>query len=236
MLRLLALVSLLTTTALPVGRAFDYFYRSHHLEAQCGQSLGNTQWRGSLAMEHFQRCTLYASYQVVPNPPSAPSGQDQTVTTAALPGNASCPSQGCLPALLAQINRDRAAAGRAPLQFDPTQSAGTASCPGSLGHSRAMAASGEIWHINASYPRQSFPANLCGRFSAGGENVGMASGSEWSALSEIHHLMMSEPYTPGCLDNHHCNLLSANYARIGLAASQRGGVWYLTEDFLGASR
>jgi uncharacterized protein YkwD len=134
------------------------------------------------------------------------------------------------------INSTRAQYGLGPLDLDPTQSSGTTTCAGSLGHSVAMQASGTIWHYNPAYPQASFPNNLCVRYSTAGENVGMWPGSEMAGLIAIHNAMMNEPHdaaTCALEMNHACNILSANYARVGIGIVYSDNTVWLTEDFIG---
>lgn len=123
-----------------------------------------------------------------------------------------------------------------PLGLNAIQSAGTGSCVGSIGHSQAMAESGFIWHTNPNYPAASFPNNLCDAqgISAAAENVGVfSSGDELKDLQGIHALMMSESWSPGCVGNHICSILSAQYTQVGIGIYQSGGSTWLTEDFTG---
>ena len=122
-----------------------------------------------------------------------------------------------------------------PRTLDMTQSNGTGSCVGSIGHSQAMAASGQIWHVNPAYPRASVPNNFCESTTMWGENVGMASGPEWSALQTITNLMMQEPHSAAMCatqDNHACNILNPAFRRVGIGIVVSGGATWLTEDFL----
>jgi uncharacterized protein YkwD len=139
-------------------------------------------------------------------------------------------------AMLNIINTTRAGAGLPPFAINQTQSSGTSSCAGSYGHSKAMAASGSIWHSNPSYPAASFPENLCVPTSAAGENVGQFnSGNELTDLQSMNSMMMSEPHDAAtCASgiNHACNILNASYHQVGIGIYYDGSHTWLTEDFL----
>jgi uncharacterized protein YkwD len=150
----------------------------------------------------------------------------------------SCSGDSCMNALLTVLNNTRAQYGVGPLSLDLTQSNGTATCVGSIGHSEAMEKSGSIWHVNSAYPSASFPYNNCyyGGLNSPpvAQNVGMASDSnELNAILYIHNLMMSEQHFPGCTGNHACNILSPTYSRVGLGILYVNGAVWLTEDFIG---
>lgn len=153
-------------------------------------------------------------------------------TPGACPGSQS----GCIQAMVNIVNQDRARYGIAPLTLNTTQSNGTGSCPGSYGHSVAMAQSGQIWHTNPNYPQASFPTNICITFNTAGENVGMSSsGNELQDLQTMDNLMMSEnpntPSTCGTTVNHACNILNASYHQIGIGIYVSNNTTWLTEDF-----
>lgn len=188
--------------------------------------------------------TYVLEYQMIDeNVAVFPQYLDSRVTVNA-PPSTSPPSSGsctgastqtaCIQAMLNIINGDRAAAGLAPYSLNMTDSNGTSTCPGAYGHSTAMAQTGSIWHVNSSYPQASFPNNICMAYSAAGQNVGMASGSEVSALQTIDNLMMSEPHdasTCATTVNHACNILSKNYHQVGIGIYYVNNVAWLTEDF-----
>jgi uncharacterized protein YkwD len=136
-----------------------------------------------------------------PNPPGSPDAYQQQ--------------------LLDLINRSRASAGLPPYTFSPVQSAGTASCVGSYGHSVHMAQVGQISH-------DQFPQDICIPWSAAGENVGEASGSESAAIQTLHQLMISEG--PG--GGHYQNIMSTTFTTIGIGLYYTGGTLWLTEDFV----
>jgi len=150
-----------------------------------------------------------------------------------------CPSTdgtqtACMQAVVNMINNDRAQNGvSSKLTLNGTQSYGTGSCVGSIGHSTAMAQSGSIWHEDSSYPAASFPNDICVRFSTAGENVGAFPGNELQALQSMNDEMMSEPHSPNCTGNHACNILSPNYTSVGIGIVVQGGQTWLTEDFTG---
>lgn len=135
------------------------------------------------------------------------------------------------------LNSTRAQYGLGPLSLDLTQSNGTATCAGSLGHSEAMQQSGSIWHVNPNYPQASFPNNFCVRYYSAGENVGMmSSGNEMNDLIGINNLMMNEPHDPSyCATyvNHACTIISTKYSRVGIGIVYINGTTWLTEDFIG---
>jgi uncharacterized protein YkwD len=161
----------------------------------------------------------------------------------------------CRKALLQIINQDRATNGRQPLLLDSHQTYGDTQCPGSQGHSRAMARAGYIFHTDTNYIKESFPNDICGwptlrhvtkglsrmafhapflagvvTFTSAAENVGASSGPKWAALQIIHQLMINEGPNGG----HYQNLMSYTSTHIGIGI-RRGsdGNLYLTEDFTG---
>jgi uncharacterized protein YkwD len=174
-----------------------------------------------------------------PTDTATPIPTDTPVPTATLP--TTCNGQSCMDAMLQIINNTRAQYGLSPYSLDLTQSNGTATCVGSIGHSEAMQQSGSIWHVNPAYPAASFTNNNCyyGGINSPpvGQNVGvMSNGSEMNDLIGIHNLMMSEPHdaaTCATSINHACALLSTTYHRVGLGILFVNGVTWLTEDFIG---
>jgi uncharacterized protein YkwD len=145
--------------------------------------------------------------------------------------------QSCTALLLDMVNRHRERHHLPALQLVPVQSRGEAGCPGSYGHSVAMAATGGIWHTNHHYPRQSFPHNICVRYAYSGENVGESfSGNEATDIQTLDHLMMQEPHSANaCAStvNHACNILDPEFRAIGIGLYERNGATWLTEDFIG---
>jgi uncharacterized protein YkwD len=133
------------------------------------------------------------------------------------------------------VNLQRVRNGLSKLSLKPEQSAGTGSCVGSFGHSEAMARSGAIWHINAQFPKASFPNSICVHFLHAGENVGeSASGNVDGDLLALANLMMSEPHTKSdCASNvnHACNILNPAFHHIGIGVYYAAGATWLTEDF-----
>ncbi|HJU17742.1 MAG TPA: carbohydrate-binding domain-containing protein [Stellaceae bacterium] len=123
--------------------------------------------------------------------------------------------------LLGLINGSRAGAGLGPLTFSSVQSAGTASCVGSYGHSVHMAQVGQISH-------DQFPQDICIPWSAAGENVGVASGSESGAIQTLHQQMMNEG--PG--GGHYQNIMSSTFTTIGIGLYYVNNTLWLTEDFV----
>lgn len=140
-------------------------------------------------------------------------------------------------AMLSIINVTRAGSNLPPFHLSATQSAGTASCVGSYGHSKDMAASGQIWHQNPNYPDASWPNNMCISYTTGGENVGeMSTGNEMQDLQAIHNLMMGEAHdasTCAHYVNHACNILSPQFTTVGIGIYNANNVTWLTEDFAG---
>jgi uncharacterized protein YkwD len=123
--------------------------------------------------------------------------------------------------LLSLINGSRAGAGLSPLTFSAVQSAGTASCVGSYGHSVHMAQVGQIGH-------DQFPQDICIPWSSAGENVGEATGSESNGIQLLHQLMMNEG--PG--GGHYRNIMSTTFTTVGIGLYYTGGILWLTEDFV----
>jgi uncharacterized protein YkwD len=123
--------------------------------------------------------------------------------------------------LLSLINGSRAGAGLSPLTFSAVQSAGTASCVGSYGHSVHMEQVGQISH-------DQFPQDICVPWSSAGENVGWASGSESAAIQILHQYMMNEGPSGG----HYRNIMSPTYTTVGIGLYYTGGILWLTEDFV----
>jgi uncharacterized protein YkwD len=123
--------------------------------------------------------------------------------------------------LLNLINGSRAGAGLSPYTFSAVQSEGTASCVGSYGHSVHMAQVGQISH-------DQFPQDICIPWSAAGENVGEASGSESAAIQTLHQDMMNEGPSGG----HYQNIMSTTFTTVGIGLYYTGGTLWLTEDFV----
>jgi uncharacterized protein YkwD len=141
----------------------------------------------------------------------------------------------CSRAMLKLINLERSQHGLPKVALKPVQSVGTTSCVGSYGHSQAMARSGAIWHVNAQFPRASFPNSICVRFMHAGENVGeSASGTVTGDLQALSNLMMSEPHSKSdCAStpNHACNILNPTFRHVGIGVYYANGATWLTEDF-----
>ena len=166
-------------------------------------------------------------------PPVSPS---PTATPLATPGKAAGPSCSfCVQAMLSLLRADRAKYGLPPLVLQPTQSTGTKTCVGAYGHSAAMATTGALWHINARYPRASFPRDICVSSQEAAENVGeSASGSPERDLQLLNSLMMSELHTrSACASggSHACNILNPHFHTVGIGVYYANGVTWLTEDF-----
>jgi uncharacterized protein YkwD len=141
----------------------------------------------------------------------------------------------CTTTMLNLINGDRAQYGLPKLTMKPVQSVGKASCVGSYGHSEAMARSSAIWHVNAQFPRASFPNSICVHFMHAGENVGESStGNALSDLKTLDTMMMAEPHGKGiCASttNHACNILNPAFHLVGIGVYYVNGATWLTEDF-----
>jgi uncharacterized protein YkwD len=141
----------------------------------------------------------------------------------------------CTTAMLKILNADRAQYGLAKLTLKPSQSVGKATCVGSYGHSQAMAKSGAIWHVNAQYPRASFPNSICVHFMHAGENVGeSSSGNADGDLKTLEAMMMAEPHSKSaCAStvNHACNILNPEFHQVGIGVYYANGATWLTEDF-----
>jgi hypothetical protein len=162
-----------------------------------------------------------------------PSTANSTATTASVCSG----THGCTSMLLSLLNLHRERHHLAPLQLTPVQSNGRSGCPGSYGHSVAMATTGGIWHTNDRYPRQSFPHNICVRYSSVGENVGEAfTGTESVDIHVLDQMMMNEPHSAGVCAatyNHACNILNSAYHFVGIGLFEHNGTTWLTEDFIG---
>jgi uncharacterized protein YkwD len=141
----------------------------------------------------------------------------------------------CTTAMLKILNADRTQYGLPKLTLKPSQSVGKASCVGSYGHSLAMAKSGAIWHINAKFPRASFPNSICVHFMHAGENVGeSASGNADGDMKTLDSMMMAEPHSKSaCAStvNHACNILNPQFHQVGIGVYYANGAAWLTEDF-----
>lgn len=147
----------------------------------------------------------------VPTPPSSPTPPPTSPTS----------PDAFQQQLLNLINESRASAGLRPYTFSAVQSAGTASCVGSYGHSVHMAQVGQISH-------DQFPQDICIPWSAAGENVGGASGSESAAIQTLHQDMMNEGPSGG----HYQNIMSTTFTTVGIGLYYTGGTLWLTEDFV----
>jgi uncharacterized protein YkwD len=123
--------------------------------------------------------------------------------------------------LLNLINASRASGGLPPYTFSAVQSAGTASCVGSYGHSVHMAQQGQISH-------DQFPQDICIAWTAAGENVGEASGNETEAIQLLHQDMMNEGPSGG----HYQNIMSRTFTTVGIGLYYSNGTLWLTEDFV----
>lgn len=179
---------------------------------------------------------------LTPTMTSTPTRTPSPTPTATSTPVPNCPGtpEACVQVVLDQINASRAQYGIAPVTLNTTQSYGAGSCVGSIGHSQAMAQSGQIWHQNPAYVSASWPNSICVRYGTAGENVGMSGqGNELSDIRYIHQLMMGEnPNTPdGCAawggTNHACTILNPNYREVGIGLVYSGNSTWFTTDFLG---
>jgi uncharacterized protein YkwD len=136
------------------------------------------------------------------------------------PGAASSPDAN-QQQLLGLINASRAGGGLAPYTFSAEQSSGNANCVGSFGHSVHMQQVGQISH-------DQFPQDICVSWSAAGENVGEAGGSESQAIQSLHQQMMNEGPSGG----HYQNIMSTQFTTIGIGLYYVNGMLWLTEDFV----
>lgn len=130
----------------------------------------------------------------------------------------------CLRMLTNHINADRARHGAGPLTFSWPASRGNASCIGAFGHARHMAAMEQISH-------DQFPSDVCFPWASVAENVGEAGGSKEQAILADLAQMLSEPWTPGCTNDHACNLRNPAYHHLaaGLARGADGN-WFISEE------
>lgn len=164
------------------------------------------------------------------NPTATPTRTPSPVPTSTSPPDNNCTGNStesaCMSYMLSILNSDRATHGVALLTLNTTESYGTGSCVGSYGHSVHMAQMGQISH-------DQFPGDICIPYMIAGENVGEANtGSETNDLQTIDNLMMSEPYSPGCTDNHACNILNSSFHQVGIGIDRDTyGTTWLTEDF-----
>jgi uncharacterized protein YkwD len=84
-----------------------------------------------------------------------------------------------------------------------------------------MAQVGQISH-------DQFPQDICIPWSAAGENVGEASGSESAAIQTLHQGMMNEGPSGG----HYQNIMSTAFTTVGIGLYYSGNTLWLTEDFV----
>jgi len=128
--------------------------------------------------------------------------------------------------LLALLNAHRAAAGVPALALDNTlrTEAREHSCDMQQHHHLSHTGSG------GSTPFQRIRAAGV-TYRVAGENIGETTGYALTAgIDRDDRDMMAEPLTPG---NHHANIVSPAYTRVGLGVIYLGGQLYFTEDFVG---
>lgn len=142
-------------------------------------------------------------------PPTVPPSAAPTTTVAPAPVQAPRPVDAT--GLLVDLaNRERTAAGLAPLRVDGGSNAIAA------GWSGAMADRGVLAHNDAWFTagnRSRLGARLLG------ENVAFA-----GSLEAAHATLMASPH-------HRDNLLDARFTVVGMAAVERNGLWWVTQDF-----
>lgn len=193
--------------------------------------------RSLLMLAMAATCWSGSAVALAADQPPEPPAYSTTVPVASTVSTSCGAAPACLQATLRLINLDRARNGLNPLTLIRRQSDGASGCPGSYGHSSAMAQSGAIWHINPRFPRASFPHNICVTYRSAGENVGESStGNVRDDLQTLDRLMMSEPHTAtACAASydHACNILNPIFRHVGIGIYLKGGVTWLTEDFLG---
>lgn len=181
------------------------------------------------------------SAQVLPSQSRNAGAATEIISVAVGSGTTTTPNacntvvSGCTTRILGIMNADRSRYGLPKLVLTTAQSTGSTKCVGSYGHSVAMARSSAIWHINARYPRASFPTSICVPFLHAGENVGeSASGNAKGDLKVLDNLMMSEPHSRSdCATtvNHACNILNPLFHKVGIGVYYINGATWLTEDF-----
>lgn len=233
------------------------FANSAKVRLECGRSTGPERKTKTGWEQRFQRCRMVEG----PVRVEAHRSAHKTPTSVALPTPTTHPTPRPVPPtstpiglpfvpgpvgptatptpvassgiarLLSEINSERASHGYAPLTLDPAMSNGSGSCMGAVGHAQSMAQRGDIGHWD-------FPADICGSYQTAGENVGVAAyGSENADIDQVQTGMLSEPWSPGCQGNHHCNEDSPSFTRIGLAVvpGTYAGMpaHYLSEEFAG---
>lgn len=143
----------------------------------------------------------------------------------------------CSTTMLSILNHQRSRHHLPLLHLSVLQSFGNHHCSRSFGHTVAMARSGDIWHINPSFPRASFPKDICGTHALYGENAGWQVGySIASDLRRLEAMMMAEPHSrrqcaTASAFSHACNILNPAFRRVGIGIYQADGATWLTEDF-----
>lgn len=143
---------------------------------------------------------------------------------------------GCALALLHLMNEERSRVSAPPLALSWFLAKQTASCIAAFGHARHLAAVVTSYGVFGQFAHDQFPHDLCGSYSRAGQNVGVATGSKFAALTAIHNGMMSEPHdsvTCASVDNHACNILNRGYTRVGIGFAQNALGWFVVEDFEG---
>ncbi len=164
-------------------------------------------------------------------------GAPITLPIPSLTSNSCAESQdGCIQALLDLINATRAANNVGPVTLSLTQTRGTPTCVGAVGHSQAMGATGAIWNTHQGYDAASFPNDICVHSLAPGENIGFeATGNELTDLQTVQQDMIQQPHdTATCAGtgNSACNLVASDFNQVGIGIYRANGGTYVTEDFL----
>lgn len=131
------------------------------------------------------------------------------------------------------MNATRAQYGLPPYSINAIESNGTATCPGSYGHSVHMSQTGVLAHdqfgIGAGL-------DICVPVSAAGENIGYSSQFGNAALDSMHSQMMAEQHDAAyCaqFSNHACSIISPRFSHVGIGVYTANGITWLTVDFLG---
>jgi uncharacterized protein YkwD len=177
---------------------------------------------------------------VTPTPTNTPSPTNTpTITPTPTQVQTECNSlRECQFAVLGLINEFRASAHVAPLlSFSDLTTSGSDGCVGADGHTNAMIASGDLWHIvpgdDVAKPKApaSFPNDVCGfgkTVATAGEIIG-AHGGEIHELDNLRAIVANwtndTPNTPsGCATavapSKACNLLNAHFTAAGVSIVQ----------------
>ncbi len=145
--------------------------------------------------------------------PSQPAPQPAPGASQPAPAQGTIAEEpGAASRLLQLVNRDRAAAGLAPLEGR----SGITSI--AAGHSQAMARQRTIWHNNAYFTAGTREAL---RARALGENVALN-----GSVDDAHRRLMASP-------GHRANILNASFDAVGISVvHDERGVFYVTQNFV----